>query len=289
VLTEALAEIESDPLLFDPDQLRRRLEALDNLDGNFGGFQSRAFSNDADQFLHLRASKIRNRLETANADLYYSIRAEIINGAPPHTLLQRIQSLAGHHETNDPVPGLAYDYLDDLASGILQLREPSEAGLTKIPETIPYQPTPVRHILHLIKTCPLSPSDTLVDLGSGLGHVPLLASILTGAQTFGVEFESAYVVSAQKCAESLHLSRVHFIQEDARDTDFSIATVFYLYTPFTGSILAAVLNRIRIESAGRPIKICTFGPCTSTIAKEPWLKALLPVNPGQVTVFEPCS
>lgn len=287
MLTEALAKIESDPLLLDPRQLRRRLEVLDKLEIEFDGVPSRAFNEDAEERLHLRVRAIRDRLEAVNAELYQSIRSEIINGAPPHTLLQRIQTLTGHNEAEVPVPGLAYDYRDDLVAGILQLREPGKPNLAHIPESVAYQPTPVRHILGLIKASALSPSDTLVDLGSGLGHVPLLVSILTGAQTIGVEFEAGYVASAQQCAQSLCLSRVRFIHQDAREADLSSGTVFYLFTPFTGTILARVLERLRNESEGRSIRICTFGPCTSTIAKEPWLKTPAQANPGQVTVFEP--
>jgi hypothetical protein len=288
MLTDDIDAIESDSLLFKPGQLRRRLEALDRLDIEFDGFESGAFDNDADQRLHIRASAIRARLEAVNADLYQSMRAEIINGTPPHMLLHWIEDLVGDDETKVLVPGLAYDYLDDLVAGILQLREPGDLNLAQFPETVAYQPTPVRHILHLIRNSALSPSDTLVDLGSGLGHVPLLVAILTGAQTIGVEFEAAYVARAQECAQSLHLSRVHFMREDARVADLSAGTVFYLFTPFTGSILALVLNRLRNESKARPIRICTFGPVTSTVAEEPWLKTGGPVNPGQVTVFLPC-
>jgi hypothetical protein len=289
MLTDILFEIESDQRLFDPRQIRRRLEALDKLEVEFEGVQSVAFGSEAGERIHLRAQAIRTRLEAVNADLYQSIRTVIVNGAPPNSLLQLIQDLAGSDEREVPDPGLAYDFLDDLVSGILQLREPRKPNLAQLPETVAYQPTPARQILQLIRVCALSPSDTLVDLGSGLGHVPLLASILTRAQTIGVEFESAYVASAQQCAQSLELNRVRFIQEDARVADLSSGTVFYLFTPFTGSILARVLDRLRHESADRPIKICTFGPCTSTIAKEPWLKTAAPVDPGQVTIFEPCT
>jgi hypothetical protein len=41
---------------------------------------------------------------------------------------------------------------------------------------VPYQPTPVRHILHLIAAAMVAEDDVFVDLGSGLGHVPLLVS-----------------------------------------------------------------------------------------------------------------
>ena len=135
----------------------------------------------------------------------------------------------------------------------------------------------------------LSAADVLVDLGSGLGHVPMLASMLTGVQGLGIEVEAAYVASAQECAQSLHLSRVRFIHEDARAADLSSGTVFYLYSPFTGSILADVLERLRKESTRRPIRICTLGPCTCTLAQEAWLQANALPHPGQVTIFHPIS
>jgi predicted RNA methylase len=150
-----------------------------------------------------------------------------------------------------------------------------------------YQPTPVRHILHLITASALSKAGFFVDLGSGLGHVPLLASMLTGVRRLGIEVEAAYVASAQECAQSLHLSRVRFNQEDARMADLSCGTVFYLYSPFTVSILAVVLERLRKESTRRPIKICTFGPCTCTVAQESWLQASALPDPRQTTVFKP--
>jgi len=135
----------------------------------------------------------------------------------------------------------------------------------------------------------LSAADVLVDLGSGLGHVALLTSMLTGVQGLGIEVEAAYVASAQECAQSLNLNRVRFIHEDARAADLSSGTVFYLYSPFTGSILADVLERLRKESTRRPIRICTLGPCTCTLAQEAWLQANALPHPGQVTIFHPIS
>ena len=155
-----------------------------------------------------------------------------------------------------------------VVSRIFQLLEPSEPNLQQSPEMVPYQPTPVRHILQLIVATALAEDDVFVDLGSGLGHVPLLVSIMTGVHSLGVEVQATYVASARECAQSLHLSRVQFIPQDARDADLSRGTVFYLYSPFNGSILTDVLGALRRESTRRPIKICSLGPCTRTVANE---------------------
>jgi 16S rRNA A1518/A1519 N6-dimethyltransferase RsmA/KsgA/DIM1 with predicted DNA glycosylase/AP lyase activity len=151
---------------------------------------------------------------------------------------------------------------------------------------VPYQPTPVRHILHLIAATALAEDDVFVDLGSGLGHVPLLVSMVTRAQSLGIEVQAAYVASARECAQSLHLSRVRFIPQDAREADLSSGTAFYLYSPINGSILTDVLSALRMESTRRSIKISSLGPCTRTVANETWLKATALPDSGRITVFD---
>ncbi len=201
-------------------------------------------------------------------------------------LLQWLQDSASYNESEIPLPGLGFDCRDELVSGVLQLREPSEPNLPRSAEMVPYQPTPVRHILHLIAATALAEDDVFVDLGSGLGHVPLLVSMVAGAQSLGIEVQPAYVASARECAQSLHLSRVRFIPQDAREADLSRGTVFYLYSPFHGSILTDVLSALRMESTRRSIKICSLGPCTRTVANETWLKANALPDMGRITVFD---
>jgi SAM-dependent methyltransferase len=113
--------------------------------------------------------------------------------------------------------------------------------------------------------------DVFFDLGSGLGQVPLLVNLLAGVDAKGIEFEPAYCEHAKRYAEELKLPRVEFIQADARDADYTAGTVFFLYTPFEGGILATVLERLRDE-AGWDIRVFTYGPCTATVAEAGWLK-----------------
>jgi Histone methylation protein DOT1 len=189
-------------------------------------------------------------------------------------------------KTKSPLPGLGFDCRDELVSGVLQLPEPGEVILQTSPEMVPYQPTPVRHILHLIAAAMIAEDDVFVDLGSGLGHVPLLVSMITGARSLGIEMQAAYVASARACAQSLHSNQVEFVAQDARDADFSQGTVFYLYSPFKGSILAEVLVALRRESMHRSIKICSLGPCTCRVSDEIWLKRSELSDMGCIAVFE---
>jgi hypothetical protein len=281
-----LSLLEADAFLDLPGQLRKRLIALDDLDAGFGGFRCEDSTRCRYACLHQRAKALRARLEAANAELFQSVRSDIVRGAQPRALLPWLEDSGSDSEPTRPLPGLGFDYRDELVSGVLQLPEPSEPNLQPSAEMVPYQPTPARHILHLIKTAMVAEDDVFVDLGSGLGHVPLLVSMITGAQSLGIEMQRSYVASARECAQSLQLSRVQFIAQDARDADLSRGTVFYLYSPFKGSILADVLGALRKESMHRRIRICSLGPCTHRVSDETWLKTSELCDTGSITVFE---
>jgi hypothetical protein len=64
---------------------------------------------------------------------------------------------------------------------------------------------------------------------------------------------------------------VSFARADARYADYSEGTVFFLYTPFKGRLLAQVLERLRVEAQHRRITLFTYGPCTPQVARQPWL------------------
>ena len=289
-----VTQLEADASLGEPDRLRARIEALDALDAYLGADaeHSRAHHDEQDAgsesnyaAVRHRAESIRRKLEAANAALYESIRLQIRREGRSAALREWLEKLARRSENGRPLPGLGYDDQDELISGVLAFSEPGNANSVAEPEMVFYQPTAVRHILDLIELSGLSSADVLIDLGSGMGHVPLLASVLTGASCQGIEVEAAYVACAQQCARSLGLRRVTFLQQDARTADLATGTVFHLYTPFTGAMLARMLERLRSEGANRRIKISTLGPCTAVVAAQPWLQATAPPDPDQITLF----
>lgn len=145
-------------------QLRERLDALDDLDIRFGDCSAARYVNDPNARIAEHVKAMRANLEAVNSALYESIRSMIVHGASGHVLLQWIQAPASREET---ASGFGYDYRDEAVTGILQLREPSETRLHPLPEMVFSQPTPVRHILYLIRASALSQGDVFVDLGSG--------------------------------------------------------------------------------------------------------------------------
>jgi hypothetical protein len=232
-----------------------------------------------------RAREIQAKLEAANSAVYATIRRDIRQGHGTRSLLKWLPTLGEREHAIETVNYEGYDFLDELIIGVLQFEEPDTTTVQPAAEMVFYQPTPARHIFDLLERTALIEDDVLVDIGSGLGHVPMLTSICTKARSVGIELEPAYVDCAQQAAESLNLSRVTFIQQDAPSADFSNGTVFYLYTPFTGTILRATLELLRQQAKSRPIRICTFGPCTSAIAAEDWVDAIGHVRPDRISIF----
>jgi hypothetical protein len=287
-LERLVRQLEEEPWLLEPDRLRERLEALDRLDASL------AFLPDVsegvpgagwkDAELSLRARAVCVRLEAANEELYGAIRGEIQRGRGREALLRWIES-SSEEAKGAAANGVGYDYLDELVSGVLQFEEPDAGEAAREPEMVFYQPTPARHIFDLIGGARLSAEDVVVDLGSGLGHVPLLVSICTDSSSIGIELEAAYVECARRCAQRLNVKKATFLCQDARTADFSSGTVFYLYTPFAGSILREVLDRLRQEAATRRIRICTYGPCTGVVAEEPWLVAAAMPEMDRIVLF----
>jgi SAM-dependent methyltransferase len=164
-----------------------------------------------------------------------------------------------------------YDLFDDFLSHLFQIDyEPSET-LNRTEEMVYMQPTPGRIILDMINEMPLTSADRFYDLGSGLGRVPILVSLLTDAHAVGIEYEPTYIHYSRRSAQKLGLMDVEFRNMDARDVDFSDGTVLFMYSPFTGSILRNVLDRLRDLSRERRITLCTYGPCTLVIEQETWL------------------
>ncbi|WP_426699814.1 methyltransferase domain-containing protein [Rhodanobacter sp. Col0626] len=277
---ELIEALEQDQSLAEPHRLRQRVEALDRLEACFPD------EPDADaSALARRARAIRTRLEAVNHGLCQVIRREIRLGAGRSALLpwRPVSDQGGH--TPGPANGEGYDYLDELVAGVLQFEPSDEAVAELAAEMVFYQPTPARHAFDLIERLALERQDVLIDLGSGLGHVPLLAAICTDARCIGIELEVVYVEGARRSAEALNLANVTFIRQDARAADLSSGTVFYLYTPFTGTVLRTVLDALQQEAANREIRICSYGPCTSTLAGERWLQSAQSPENDRIAIF----
>jgi hypothetical protein len=210
-------------------------------------------------------------LDAVNARLFGRLRQEIAAAATPAPLLRQMcATYVGEAATQ--LTALDLDYLDVFFNGVLGLDEPPEETRTLLPEMIAYYPTPARVILALIEYARLSTDDVFYDLGAGLGRVAMLVGLLTPARVKGIEFEPAYCTYATQRAHSLRLSRVSFVNTDARLAEYTDGTCFFLYTPFTGRLLQTVLLQLRAEARTRPLLIATYGACSRDVAQQRWVR-----------------
>lgn len=219
------------------------------------------------------AQRVKRQLEAIDAALFQHLRADIRNGNCTGAALKAlIDTHVGRDSSASPpqaAPG--YDSLDLFVNGLL-LTQPAPTETTaREPEMVFYQKTPAKVIFELVVQAQLSHQDIFYDLGSGLGHVPILVHLLSGVAARGIEVEPAYCAYARACAADLNLPRVTFIQADARTAELSAGTVFFMYTPFEGEMLHAVLERLRGEARHRMIRLFTYGPCTAQVARQRWL------------------
>ncbi len=274
----ALRAIQQNRSLYEDSNFVDRAEALDLLEFHVIARIENAIETSGRvkelTGLKERAEQLAQRLAEIDGWLFERLRVGIRSGhytaAHLKDQLSEYAERAAHAANQDA----GYDALDAFVNGLLATGVAPEETRVREPEMVPYQPTPARVLLELVETVELGRQDIFYDLGSGLGQVPILVNLLTGATTKGVEFEPAYCHYAQQCAKRLNLSRVEFINLDARKADYADGSVFFLYTPFEGQLLQAVLDRLRDESGRRTIKVCAYGPCVPQVARQEWLVRL---------------
>lgn len=268
--------IEQNGALYAEANFDSRVEALDHIEFHLierieGLLRTAHSTHPPEKLLALkrRAQSLKRRLEAIDDALFRRLRADIRTGA---ALKDLIDDYVGRDTRGRrPHAAMGYDTLDLFINGLLLTQAIPTETKTREPEMVYYQQTPARIILDLLEKAHLTPDDVLFDLGSGLGHVPILVNLLSGAAVRGIEFEPAYCAYASRCAADLNLSRVTFIQADARSADYAEGTVFFMYTPFVGRILQDVLEKLRGEAGRKKIRLFTYGPCTPDVSRQSWL------------------
>lgn len=104
-----------------------------------------------------------------------------------------------------------------------QLRHP------KLPD-VKYVPTPQNVVEVMLEMAHVTSRDTVWDLGSGDGRIPITAAQKYGARAVGVEIDGRLVKQARENAVRAGVTdRVWFVEGDLFDTDFSNATVVTLF------------------------------------------------------------
>jgi hypothetical protein len=170
---------------------------------------------------------------------------------------------------------------DRAVEGFLGLQEaPAAAAAPPGEDLIGYQPAGVAPVVHALVEVPVGPEDVLVDLGSGLGKVALLAHLVTGCVARGIEIAPALVRGARAAAARIG-AEVHFTEDDARTSPLDDGTVFFLYLPFSGAALAEMVLRLEAVARRRAIVVCALG----VDARAPWLVPR-PLDAFWLTIYD---
>ena len=119
---------------------------------------------------------------------------------------------------------------------------------------VPYLPCGVDEILAILRDVPLEARDVFVDLGAGLGRVAMLVHLLSGCRTRGIEIQPHLVEQARATCKSLGLD-VELELGNVVDCDLD-GSVFFLYAPFNGALLARVLDKLRQLVLRRAFVVC---------------------------------
>lgn len=154
------------------------------------------------------------------------------------------------------------DLRDHFLEELLDIAYPPE------PLTADYVPSHTTEILHAFDSVGLGPDDTLIDVGSGLGKVVMLAAMLTGSRARGIEIDPTLVRIAERAALALGLERVAFELSDAQGAYLGDATVLFFYLSFSGEALGRFLERVRTLRPARRLRVC------APPLDEPWLRPI---------------
>lgn len=230
-----------------------------------------------------RATHERDGLVAANARFVARLGHRIASGrVTPAGLRASFARIEAHGDRHGD-----YGALDELVANLFDGGGAPEERMPLEPEMVAYQPTPARAILTLIERARLDANDVLYDLGAGLGHVVMFVTLSSDARAVGVEREPSYCEYAERSARRLNLARASFVCSDVRDASLANGTVFFLYTPFRGAMLEHVLAKLSDVARARPIRVCTYGPCTIDVARVPWLRCADERAPteGELAVF----
>ena len=95
---------------------------------------------------------------------------------------------------------------------------------------VPFVVSPEKTVEGMLELAGVTESDTVYDLGSGDGRVPIAAAEQHGARGVGIEIKPDLVQRARKRAKLAGVSdRVEFRRQDLFEADFSDATVVTMY------------------------------------------------------------
>lgn len=121
-----------------------------------------------------------------------------------------------------------------LAHGPAGAQAPASAGeyaprRGQMGKDVIWIPTPDEQVRRMLRLAQVTPSDYVIDLGSGDGKI-VIAAAREGAQGLGIEYNPDMVALSRRLAQQAGVAeRARFEKADIFESDFSRATVLTMY------------------------------------------------------------
>jgi len=122
------------------------------------------------------------------------------------------------------------------------------------PDLGAFVPTPIEVVEQMLELAEVTKDDVVYDLGSGDGHIVILAAKRYGARGVGVEIDPRLVWFSQRDAKRAQVDHlVSFRQQDALTVDISPATVVTLYLTRDANLLLRSILRRQLRAGARVV------------------------------------
>jgi predicted RNA methylase len=111
---------------------------------------------------------------------------------------------------------------------------------------VPFVATPQTVVYQMLDLAQVTAADIVLDLGSGDGRIPIIASQRYGARGVGIEIDPSLIENAARVAHESDLDeKVTFHEGDLFSADISTATVVTLY--LSGELNARLERKLKHE------------------------------------------
>lgn len=181
-------------------------------------------------------------------------------------------------------------------------RRPRKAARHEVEGAMPYEPLPWMILRRAMYALAPGPDDVVLDYGSGLGRVLLMAARRPLKRVIGVEAVPQLAQRARanlaKAQRRLQSPVELVVADAAKWTVPDDVTVIVLFNPFVGRIMETVQARIRasLSRHPRPLRVLYAHPRSQPdpFASCEWLRPQRRISTGvyeklEVTVYEHAS
>ena len=191
----------------------------------------------------------------------------------------------------------AYERLRERRLGVETGDSEAWAGSLTDPALSCYEPISYQILDRALAALPASArSGAFLDYGCGKGRVVVAAAAYPFRRVTGIELLPELTAIARRNAEAargrgrLRCGEVELLTTDA--TAYAVpedVTAVFLFNPFRGPVMRAVLDRIAesLEATPRPLSVVYVQPCEdeNLLADRPWLREARRLSPGRWTAM----